>query len=160
MSHFAICSSGRWEVTASWCFHKESFRFCSKLNHAYSRMNKQLDFIQVFVSVSDGFAETACMDSSFVGFFYVHREQLLSWRNICILIFMQGNYSIFVLIQHLAHILNISSIQGPLKPVEILQSLQIHSFLCFNSHTLTCIYFCKYACTYMVKNFKVWSVKL
>lgn len=50
-------------MTISCCSHKEGLRFCSKLNHIYRRMNKQLNFSRVFVSIFDGLAESASVDS-------------------------------------------------------------------------------------------------
>lgn len=68
-------------------------------------MNKQLDFIQVFVSVSDGFAENACMDSSCVIFFFICIGSNFSTEDYLHIDIhtrkLQQN--IFVLIQHLAH---------------------------------------------------------
>lgn len=67
-------------------------------------MNKQLDFIQVFVSVSDGFAENACMDFSCVGFFMCVGSNFSTEEYLHIDIHARKlQQNIFVLIQHLAH---------------------------------------------------------
>lgn len=149
----------RLKVTTSCRFHKASLRFCSKLNHIYCRMNKQLNFIQVFVSLFDGFAESAYVDSLCL---LVCMESILNpnWRKICILMFTQGNYSRITVYssRHLAYeayILNINGFQGPLKPVDT-PVLSGQPFMLWLSHLLTHmrVYFCKYISSYIVQHLK------